>query len=182
MNQDTLVNKSYTESPEYRRKLNELGEDVQVTREISKNIQDILTHRSGTEFEDLAYVNSISGKSKINKSFDEIRTCKPSKQMTNLLKQSSDESIIGIHNHPNSRPPSIEDIYAAKDRGYKYGIVACHDGTVYKYTVGEAFNDVNVRINIDKLGKISYNQGIKSEEFLEVIRILDENGVTIEVL
>jgi hypothetical protein len=31
-------------------------------------------------------------------------------------------------------PPSISDFESAYKNGYNYGVVVCHDGTVYKYS------------------------------------------------
>ena len=55
--------------------------------------------------------------------------------MKKMLSNAEERTIIGIHNHPRNSAPSVPDILTAGERKYKYGIVACHDGTLYKYTV-----------------------------------------------
>ena len=43
------------------------------------------------------------------------------------------ESLISIHNHPYSSPPSSYDFTSSYNRGYRLGLIVCHDGDVYVY-------------------------------------------------
>ena len=45
------------------------------------------------------------------------------------------QSFAMLHNHPESGAPSMADIRAIRDRGASFGIVACHDGSLYKYSI-----------------------------------------------
>ena len=90
-------------------------------------LHEVLTHRDGTFFEDLAFVNTVSHKSLINKDYNfydeknKVSACKPNKPMIEMLQAAANSTIIGIHNHPQSRIPSDSDILRAYERKYKYG-------------------------------------------------------------
>ena len=64
--------------------------------------------------------------------------------MKKMLANAEEGTIIGIHNHPRNSAPSVPDIMVAAERKYKYGIVACHDGTLYKYSVAGTVDTVNI--------------------------------------
>lgn len=181
LNQNTLVDLNKIKSSDYAKKISKIDADKKINREIYNNIKDMLKHRSGTEFEDLAFIDSNSTKSIINKAFDKKMACEPSKKMEILLGETDTFTIIGTHNHPYSSPPSFSDIMVAHERKYKYGVVAGNDGTIYKYTVNQGFNELNGQIYIDKLNKVFYNNGVKSNEFKSVLKDLLDNGIEIEV-
>lgn len=181
MNQNTLVDNNYLNSAAYNNKFRALDNNRKVSRTLLQDSKSILKHRQGTEFEDLSFINSETGKSIINKSYDKIRTCKPNKEMKVMLAEQPEKTIIGLHNHPNSLPPSINDVMVSAERKYKYGVIACHDGTIYKYSTAEVFNSMNARIYLEQLGKDVYNYGIKSTEAKSTIRLLKDNGIIIEV-
>jgi hypothetical protein len=46
-------------------------------------------------------------------------------------------TLISIHNHPESKPPSGSDFYSCGIRKYKKGIICCHNGDVYVYQTGK---------------------------------------------
>ena len=63
---------------------------------------------------------------------------------------------------------------ACKDRKYKYGLVVCHDGTVYKYSVdNERFNAPMAVSALDLLLKDGYTKNVKKQ--------LDDAGISLEV-
>ena len=55
-----------------------------------------------------------------------------------MIKKS--ENLLTIHTHPDSFPPSIDDINSNYDHNYEIGIVICHDGRVYMYSAEERIN------------------------------------------
>ena len=135
----------------------------------------MLQHRSGTKYEDLAFIDAESGKSIINKSFNKENHAKPNKPMKKMLDDAVPHSIIGVHNHPSSSVPSISDIVVCMNRKYKYGIIACHDGKIYKYSVNEEkFNQTNADIGLVIMEKKGYNDRTKN--------ILLDAGVELELL
>lgn len=62
----------------------------------------------------------------------------PTTAMKEMAK--NNPNIISIHNHPTDTLPSFEDIKTCYLVDYKYGLIACHGGDIYKY---ETLNDIN---------------------------------------
>ena len=144
LEQTTMINNDIF-SNEYRNIIKSIVEDEKAKRPVYESIKQIAEHRDGTYYEDLAYINTETGKLMINKDFDyydpvgDVSMCKPNKPMNKMLENARERTIIGIHNHPKSGVPSENDIRVAHERKYKYGIVFGHNGRVFKYTVSEEF-------------------------------------------
>ena len=161
---DTVVNTSEISSSEYRRKFTNITGENKISRALWENALDMLDHRSGTKYEDLAFVNSKTGDTKINKNYDKENTASPSKSMRKMLRDADANTIIAIHNHPGSSAPSYSDIMACKDRKYKYGLVVCHDGMIYKYSVdGERLNIPMAVSALDRVAKRGYTKTTSKE-------------------
>lgn len=171
---ETLVEKQMIVSPEYRAKFNSLGENKRVSRSMCAKAKEMLRHRTGTEYEDLAYVDSKTGKSIINKSYNVKRKAKPNRPMNKMLKDADNGTIIGVHNHPGSNVPSYSDFSAAAQRNYKYGLVVCHNGTIYKYQIIGELNRPMAEAALDFLSVSGYSSDI-AKHFINA-------GVELEVL
>lgn len=172
---DTVVNTAEISSAGYRRKFTNITGENKISRVLWENALDMLDHRSGTKYEDLAFVDSKTGGAKINKNYDKENTASPSDSMKKMLRDAEPHSIIAIHNHPGSSAPSYSDIMACKDRKYKYGLIVCHDGTIYKYSLDEERLNIPMAISaLDRVLKKGYTEitskecaaaGIKMEVF-----------------
>lgn len=130
-NKETLIDRTYIESGEYRKKFDRVTESAELNRILYAKAKEILLHRSGTLFEDMYWLDSRTG-SVVASARDE----KAEQQVVysdKLLNKVNDKNLITIHNHPGSMPPSIEDFNSAFTHGYSLGVVVCHDGTVYVY-------------------------------------------------
>lgn len=55
------------------------------------------------------------------------------KEVLKAVRKAKPRTLVGIHNHPNSLPPSGSDFSTAKNREYYVGVVACHNGDVWVY-------------------------------------------------
>ena len=80
---------------------------------------------SETKFEDLTYISSLPSEDGIfysltNRKQNKVGTVNPTKEMKDFVLGSPKNTIISIHNHPNSSVPSLSDLLSAKN--YKYGI------------------------------------------------------------
>jgi hypothetical protein len=144
-NKLTLVNLTYIESNEYRRKFDKITENSEINRLLYQKAKEILKHRSGTEFEDLVFVNSITGEVLENTNFAEIESdnkykVKPTDQMKRMVKNSPPNTVVALHNHPKSSVPSMNDLHSAFYADYKFGLIICHSGDIYKYIVGDYFS------------------------------------------
>lgn len=172
---DTVVKKSLLTSSEYRKKFNQVSGNLKVNRRAWNISKDMLNHRSGTRFEDLAFINVVNGQYAVNKDYDVESKAKMNKPMKQLLEESESGTVIAIHNHPGSSVPSIPDIRVCIQRGYKKGIIACHDGKVYIYSVdSKKYNEPIAMSALDRLEKKGYTE--------EVVKRLKDAGISLEVL
>lgn len=66
--------------------------------------------------------------------------------------------VIALHTHPGGYPPSIDDFNSVFEHGYALGVVAGHNGQVYKFqNKGRYISDPeNVQLNI----AIAYSGGV----------------------
>lgn len=180
-----VVDIKITNSSEYRKMYDRLGENTKITRSIFQQAKAILKHRSGGDFEDLSFIDSITGKFLTRTDYNVEKQCIPSKAMCRMVTNAEPFTIIGIHNHPNSSVPSLDDINQIWKRKQKYGIIACHNGNIYKYRVIDEFNRNLVDMILDRVNKIIYNKeelGIKFEKELSKALIeLRHNNVEMEV-
>ena len=171
----TVVNEKMIDSPDYRKRFNDLSDNPSVNRGAWNAAKEILKHRSGTKYEDLAFIDGSTGKYIINKDYDMENTAKPNKPMNKMLSAAEPYTIIGIHNHPGSSAPSLSDLVVCMDRKYDFGVVACHDGRVYKYSVDTAkFNKLNAHFALERMLKEGYTDDVKG--------MLYDVGVKLEVL
>ncbi len=151
-NKSTLVNKTYIESGEYRRKFDSLTDNSEVNKTLYDCAKSALEHRSGTLIEDMYWVDSKSGKI-VTKEIDskEKQAIIYSDKTRKIVKNSTD--LISIHTHPGSMPPSIEDFNSCFRNGYIKGVIACHDGKVFVYSSAEMISGQLYEMYI-KMGKL----------------------------
>lgn len=179
-----VVSSEILKSPEFRKQIDKLGEDTKISREMYQRTKDALQHRSGTEFEDLIFIDSLTGKSMVRNDYDVPRQCIPSKQMMKMVKNSAPHTVIAVHNHPNSSVPSLDDINNAWKKKYKYGIIACHNGNLYKYKILGEYNEVIVNSLLDKINSLVYNKAKivdYDKQLLRALHQLKEFNVELEV-
>lgn len=164
---DTIVNVSEISSARYRKKFTDITGENRISGSLWKSALDVLSHRSGTKYEDLAFVDSKTGKAEINKNYDKENTASPSKRMKKMLRDADANTVIAIHNHPGSSAPSLADLQVCIQRKYKYGLVICHDGKIYKYMVNEEkFNRPKIISALARLEERGYNEDVK-KQFIE---------------
>lgn len=132
-NKTTLVNKSYIESGEYKRKYDNATDNQKVNRTLYDCAKTALKHRSGTAFEDMYWIDSETGKIvlSVTDSSDE-RAIIYTDKIRNTIK--NNKNIVTLHTHPSSMPPSVDDFNSCLKNGYNVGFVACHNGKVFKYS------------------------------------------------
>lgn len=138
--EETLVNFNYN-SREFYKKIEKLSKEKEEVGNVFRASKEILEHRNGTNFEDLCYIKSGTEKRIINKSYDyydeinKVSACKANSKMKSLLRNSKQYTTIAVHNHPRNSAPSVADIFTACNNKYKYGVVICHNGNIYKYKI-----------------------------------------------
>lgn len=135
-NKNTLVNKEYLNKGEYRKKFDSISDSAELNRLLYRLAKKMLIHRSGTEYEDMYWIDPLELKV-VAKETDGVLERKIT--YSNYTKQiiREHQGLITIHSHPHSMPPSIVDLNANHLRQYSLGIVVGHDGKVFVYRSGE---------------------------------------------
>lgn len=156
-NKATLVNKSYIESGEYKRKYDNATDNQEVNKTLYDCAKTALKHRSGTVFEDMYWIDSETGKTvlSVTDSTDE-RAIIYTDKIRNTIK--NNKNIVTLHTHPSSMPPSISDLNSCCINKYKIGFVACHDGKVFAYSSTEIVNDQIYNMYIQRYIKEGYDE------------------------
>lgn len=155
-NKNTLVNKTYIESGEYRRKYDNATENPEVNKTLYDCAKQALKHRSGTVLEDMYWIDE-TGKIilSVTDSTDE-RAIIYTDKIQNIVK--NNENMITLHTHPSSMPPSASDFNSCFYNNYKMGFVACHDGKLFAYTASEAVNERIYNMYIERYVKSHYSE------------------------
>ena len=127
----------YINSDQYRTKFNSISDNPALNQSIYKYCKAAVTHQSGDYYEDLTILRmdgSLVGQtsSKVRNETQYNRT------LSNSVKSAPPYTLISLHNHGTNVPPSGADFGSAGEKKYAFGIVACHDGTVYKYSTRNA--------------------------------------------
>ena len=132
-NKDTLVNKTYLESGDYRRKYGSATGNPDVNKVLYTCAKEALKHRSGTVFEDMYWIDGDSGEVILGVTDSTLpRGIAYTDRIRTVL--NGRDNIVTLHTHPSSMPPSIEDFNSCCRNGYRKGFVACHNGRVFWYT------------------------------------------------
>ena len=132
---NNIVDLEYIKSEKFKRKFTQITNDTSVNDTLRKYASAMLTHRNGTDGEDL-YIIKDKGELLIRKtSGKKALSVELTKQETESVRNNKGLTI-GIHNHPTNVMPTGSDFVAAGFRKYDFGIVVTHDGRVFKYSVG----------------------------------------------
>lgn len=165
-NKNTIIDYNYISSNRYRKKFDYISNDKKLNKLLYKIAKKMLLHRSGTEYEDMYWIDLINGKivckitdSKYKKKIIYTTTIKK------MIKKS--ENLLTIHTHPDSFPPSIDDINSNYDHNYEIGIVICHDGRVYMYSAEERINVNYYKLTVEDYLKNGYNEDTAQIEALK---------------
>lgn len=146
----------FINTSEYRSKFDKISDNPIVNEAVYRASIRMLSHRDGTEFEDYYLINRHTGRQEaVSNSFDIPRAVPYNKVVRDVLRNADDQSLISIHNHPGSSPPSLPDFNALAStskrmirppRGIKpvegvpngrtvwRGIVVGHEGNVFIYS------------------------------------------------
>ena len=133
----------------YHDKFENLSANKQVNEGLYKQAAKILSHRSGTEYEDIAMLDARTGKLLVenNSASGEMKhKCGLTREQHEKL-QSSGKQFEILHNHPSSSIPSTADIIGLFNRENAVAsTVVCHDGTVYRMEKLKQFDDIDIFI------------------------------------
>ena len=126
-NKKTLIEHSYIESGEYRRKFDKISNNKELNRKVYQIAKKMLHHRSGTLLEDMYWIDIDSAKV-IASETKQTGNGKIKYSRATMKKIAKHNNLLTIHTHPESMPPSINDFNSAYRNQYQVCIVCCHDG------------------------------------------------------
>lgn len=170
-NKETVVNHTYIQSGRYRKKFDGITEDKKINRILYQKAREMLLHRSGTMLEDMYWIDMESSEivASVLDSKDEQRIIYPD-YVKKIVKQS--ENLITMHTHPLSMPPSIADFNSVFKNHYRFGIIICHDGRIYKYYARERLEEDLQKLYMAIYIKKGYNE---EKAQLEALRRIQAN-------
>lgn len=156
-NKDTAINHTYINSGSYRRKFDFISNSPDLNRLIFQLSKKMLEHRSGTKFEDMYWIDAAHRRVIVK----ETESCSEEQIVySNSIRSkiSKYENLITLHSHPNSYPPSINDLNSNFINHYGLGIVACHDGKIFKYASNQEIREDYYKMVVEKYLKKGYNE------------------------
>ena len=136
-NKDTIINSSYINSGEYRRKFDKITSNDDINRILYSKAKEMLFHRSGTLYEDMYWFDGDI----IAKALDEKEEEKIDYTPSIFRAISGRNNLITMHTHPSSMPPSIADFNSCFADHYASCFVICHDGKIYNYVSAQKVPD-----------------------------------------
>ena len=131
------VTEAYITSDEYADRFNGVTGNEKVDSAIADSAREMLLHRSGTDFEDLALIDADTGELVHTLRTSDVKHGMKYDDETKEKIESAKQKgrrIIAVHNHPNNYPPSMDDGSSAREHGYIGGVAVCHDGHIYTYS------------------------------------------------
>ena len=167
------VDLEYIKSDEYRGKYTQLTANTAVNDKIRKFVSGTLTKNSGTDTESLLVIDAETGREVLKKigKKNELGVMLSDSEI-NAIKAYKGKKI-GVHNHPTNIYPTGSDFVAAGYREYDFGLVATHDGKVYKYSVGNTpVRAETIDACIDKYTHGAYNESEKRRGFEKALEEL----------
>ena len=163
------VNQAVIGTKDYRDKYLSLTSNEEANAKLYEKALDILDHRNGTDYEDMHLISVEDGLVKgtqtkveyYTKVSEDLRHSHVwyNKDLNSAIKNNPQKTLVSLHNHPESLPPSGGDFQSQFDHGYKGGIIACHNGDVYYYEVGKKkFTGKLYDMTVDKYKKQGYSE------------------------
>ena len=181
---DNSVNWSIINNKQYFDNLKSfIGGKRTVINAITRIFLISLQHRDRTDKEDLYLVDARTGQeaAKNTTSVERLKVL-PTERMTRLLKKEDGKQYLLFHNHPLSSPPSVADLNSLyKNPKIKFGIIAGHNGTVYKYTAPkEALQEDDLALAEKHFLSLGYSRESARDKAYK--KLQEKYGFTLEVL
>lgn len=138
-NNPTSINFDIINSPEYKEKFKGISGNSETDSLICEKARDMLKHRNNTYYEDM-YLFDSEAKTVVGVQTHSTVTQKVTynDSLKSAIKNHKPNTLISMHNHPESKAPSGSDFSSCGQRKYKKGVICCHNGDVYIYQVGKS--------------------------------------------
>lgn len=161
-NKQTKINSKYINSGEYRKKFNRLSDSRKLNRLVYKLAKKMLKHRSGTEYEDMYWIDldtlQVVAQEVNTDTVKSVVYSNRTMEIVQIYKNNREKRLLTLHTHPSSFPPSIPDFNANFQNEYNMGLVICHDGKIFLYAAEEELNEVYYDLLVAKKIKQGYNE------------------------
>ena len=171
------ANLDYVRSDEFLNKLEKHPKTSHLSDSIARVSRQMLQHRNGTPYEDYYLLDAETGRVvALSNKARKKKGVVYNEQVRNAFKESPEQSLVSIHNHPSGYPPSLSDFASLQQRSknntVKYGLTIGHDGSVYWYSrpnkrIPRSAQEKYVN-QIDKFKKLGYNESVAQEKTLEM--------------
>lgn len=166
------ANLDYIRSDEFLDKLKRNPMTSHLSDSIARVSRQMLQHRNGTPYEDYYLLDVETGKAvALSNKARRRKGVVYNEQVRKAFKDSPEQSLISIHNHPSGYPPSLSDFASLQQRSknntIKYGLTIGHDGSVYWYS--KPNKRIHKKANqeyenlIEKMIKLGYTE-VKAQE------------------
>lgn len=156
-NKDTKVNLTYINSGKYRKKFNYISNNTKLSRMLYQIAKKSLIHRSGTKYEDMYWID-LDRLAIIARETDALCEKKITYSASTEKKIKQYKNLLTLHTHPDSFPPSIDDLNSNFYHNYVAGIVLCHNGKIYMYSANEEINKNYYELLVESYIKNGYNE------------------------
>lgn len=172
-NGQNSVDLKYLKSEEYKNKFKGITGNTKVDEQLYQQSKAILTHRNGTDKEDMCLIDSRTGKIVGHQSNSKVDfSVEYNSSIENAIKNNPRDTLISIHNHSTNNPPTGSDIVSNGSNGYKLGVVATHNGKVFTYKAGnKPFTATGFGKQVDKYRGLGYT------EYDAIINVLTDFSV-----
>lgn len=154
-----------------------------------KDMRHTLKVKSGKPRESLYIYDLTDGMriGSVTDSKDDLQVIMPRVIGNAAVSASRDgHSVMIMHNHPGSSLPSAADVASVARCGAKFGIIACHDGSIIKFSPVdkryESYNEDELEAidrMVSRIIKKKRMQGQTEPEYIDTIKT--EAGVNIEL-
>lgn len=169
------VKSEMLQSYEFRRKFSRITDNTSVNDVIRAQAQSMLLHNSGTYSESICFIDADTGALILRKNGKRNALEVSLTEKERSLVKGYPGKVIAMHNHPTNIFPTGSDFVTASARGYEYGIVATHDGRVFKYTgPTKIVSPQTLDAVIDNHTKMLYSENEISAGFEEALNLLGE--------
>lgn len=170
---ENTVDFEYINSDEYRAKFNKISDNQALNQAIYKQAKSTLAFRNKTYKEQLTAFDADGKRIFQLTTKDAENVIEYNANAERIIKGRPPFSIVTLHNHGTTNPPTGGDYQSAYSRKYAFGIVVTHDGRLYKYRSGD--RPINSKIfdkRVDIVAQTLYNGDVSkaishvSEEYI----------------
>ena len=180
-------NMEAVDSKAYKRAVsNIVGEEN--AEDVWKDMRHTLKVKSGKPRESLFVYDLTDGVriGSFTESKDDLQAIMPRAIRDAAVSASSGgHSVMIMHNHPGSSLPSAADMASVARCGAQFGIIACHDGSIIKFSpVDERYGSYNedqlkaIDVMVSRIIKKKRMQGQSEPDYIGTVKT--EAGVNIE--